>query len=175
MSEPDRLLTFLRGSRGARGFRPGPVPEEALAAVLEVARQSGSSGNRQPWHFVAVRAPATLRQLARLVPNATRLERAPLAIVIVMPGGQVALDAFDEGRVTERILLAARAEGLAGAIGWVLAEERDAVRELLGIPPERLVRTTVSLGYPADEAPPSRGPGGRERRPLSAIVHLEGW
>ena len=46
MVDATELVGFLSKVRNARRFRPDTVPEEALAAVLEVARWSGSSMNR---------------------------------------------------------------------------------------------------------------------------------
>jgi nitroreductase len=137
---------LLRRPRAGR-LRPDPVPEQSLERILEVARATGSSGGRRPWEFLPLRDQATIQALAALAPEARSLAGAPAAIVIVMPGGQVALDAFDEGRAAERILLAARAEGLVGRIGWVLADQRDAVRRLLDIADGRLVRTTIAIGF----------------------------
>ena len=48
-------IRFLRGLRAVRQLRPEPLPEAVLNDILEVARWSGSAGNRQPWEFVVVR------------------------------------------------------------------------------------------------------------------------
>jgi len=49
------LLRTMRQVRSVRSFRPDPVPDEYLTAILEVARWTGSGSNRQPWTFVVVR------------------------------------------------------------------------------------------------------------------------
>jgi nitroreductase len=41
-------IAFLRGLRAVRQFRPDPIPQEVVDDILEVARWSGSAGNRQP-------------------------------------------------------------------------------------------------------------------------------
>ena len=66
--------------------------------------------------------------------------------------------AYDEGRAAERILVAATLLGIGGGISWVRGDVRDAVRAILGVPGDRLVRTIVALGHPTDAA----------RRPASA-------
>ena len=40
--------------RSIRGYRPEPVPREVLDAIIEVAAQSPSSMNTQPWHVHVV-------------------------------------------------------------------------------------------------------------------------
>jgi nitroreductase len=166
-----QMTEFLRTLRQVRRFTDEPVPDDALHDVLQVARWTGSAVNRQPWEFVVVRDRATLRALAEAYPNAGHVGEAAAAIVIVMAGKRSG-EAYDEGRLAERILLAARARGLGAGIGWLgndgTAEE---AKRILGIPEERFVRTAVSLGYPAEGAVPSKaGPG---RRPLSELVHEE--
>ena len=44
-----KLIALLRSLRAVRQFRPDPVPQEVVNAVLEVARWSGSASNHQPW------------------------------------------------------------------------------------------------------------------------------
>jgi nitroreductase len=146
------VTDFLLQRAGRGPLRPDPVPEPSLERILAVARATGSSGGRRPWTFLVLRDRATIASLAELAPEAGSISGAPVVIVILMPGGQVALDAFDEGRAAERILLAARAEGLTGRIGWVLADQRAAVRALLGIEGEPLVRTTIAIGYGPEPA-----------------------
>ncbi len=67
-------------------------------------------------------------------------------------------------------MLAAQAHGLGSSIGWLVGEGRAAAKEILGIPPERVVRTAISLGYPDEEARPRRSRG-QARKPLAEIVH----
>lgn len=171
----DETLSTLRRVHSSRNLGRGPIPDETLLRILEVGRWTGSSSNRQPWTFVVVRDPETLRAMAEASPNTSHVGRAELVIAIVMggpdlPGGpQPTSNTFDEGRVAERILVAATALGLASAIGWILAGGRDAVRDLLGIPEDRLIRTVISLGHPGPATAPRSAPG-TARKPLEEIV-----
>ncbi len=177
----DRLTTgkavtaVMRRVRAVRNFTDGDVSDEALDEILSVARWTGSAENRQPWRFVVVRARETLQALAELAPNAAHIGRAPVAIVVVMPGERAVLDAFDEGRVTERIVVAATALGLASGMGWVPQEARADACRLLGVPEERLLRTVIAIGHAAPAAAPKRSRPGTARRPLDELVHRERW
>jgi nitroreductase len=113
--------------------------------------------------------------LAELAPNAGHIGRAPVVIAIVMPGDKAVLDAFDEGRVTERILVAATGLGLASGMGWIPQEARDGARRLLGVPDGRLLRTVVAIGHATDAAARPRSRPGTARRPLEEVVHRETW
>ena len=162
-------IAFLRSLRAVRSFRPDPVPREVVDDILEVARWSGSASNRQPWELVVIRDPETLGALARLEGYAAHLSGAPLGIVLVMAGERAAQETYDEGRLAERIMLAALAHGLGSSIGWFVGEGRAAAKKLLGIPEDRTVRTVISLGYPGAR----RRRTGPARKPLSEIVHEE--
>ena len=167
------LLRTMRQVRSVRSFRTDPVPDEFLTEILEVARWTGSGSNRQPWTFVVVREPATLRAIAAASPNVGHVAAAAAAIVIVMDGGMPEIETFDEGRVAERILVAATALGLASAIGWIMPAGAPAVAELLGIPASRRARTLVSLGYPTEEGARPKSSPGTARRPLAEMVRYE--
>jgi nitroreductase len=167
----DRIV-FLRSLRAVRSFRPDPVPQEVLDDILEVARWSGSASNRQPWELVVIRDREILGALASLEGYADHLEGAPLGIVLVMAGERPTQEAYDEGRLAERIMLAALAHGVGSSVGWIVGGGREAAREILNIPEARTVRTAISLGYPAEGARRSTRPG-QARKPLSEIVHEE--
>ena len=62
---PDLLLH----RRATRSFKPDPVPDEYLRAILALGTQAPSGYNLQPWRFIVVReAPYGGRfELARVV------------------------------------------------------------------------------------------------------------
>ena len=166
-------ITFLRGLRAVRTFRPAPVGQEVIDDILDVVRWSGSASNRQPWEIILVRERDTLRSLASFDGYAGHLSRAPLGIVLVMAGDRAEQETYDEGRLAERIMLAAHAHGVGSSIGWIVGHGRDAARELLGIPRHKVVRTAISLGYPDEQARRPRSGRGPARKPVSEIVHQE--
>jgi nitroreductase len=170
-------IAFLRGLRATRQLRSDPIPDAVLHDVLEVARWSGSAGNRQPWEMLVVRDRGMLQRLAGIDgANAAHLASAAAGIAIVIHPEVPDLDAYDEGRFAERILLAAAAHGLGAAIGhftgpgdtWAASAE---AKRLLGIPERLLLRETISLGYPAEHLERTPNPAGR--KPLEALVHWE--
>ena len=170
MTAEDRIA-FLRSLRAVRSFRPDPVPQEVVDDILEVARWSGSASNRQPWELVVIRDRETLGALAQVEGYAHHLADAPLGIVLVMAGERPTQETYDEGRLAERIMLAALAHGVGSSVGWIVGDGRTAAKEIFGIPEARTVRTAISLGYPDEEA--RRRRAGQARKPLSEIVHEE--
>jgi 5,6-dimethylbenzimidazole synthase len=59
----DQFLKLVRSRHTCRGFRPDPLPDGAVEKILEAARWAMSGANSQPWEFVVVRDPATIRRL----------------------------------------------------------------------------------------------------------------
>jgi nitroreductase len=170
-------ITFLRSLRATRQLRPDPLPDHVLRDILDVARWSGSAGNRQPWELVVVRDRGMLQRLASIEgANAGHLATAAVGIAIVIHPEVPDLDAYDEGRFAERILLAAAAHGLGAAVGhftgpgdtWGASRE---AKRLLGIPDGLVLRETISLGYPEEHLQRTPNPPGR--KPLEQLVHWE--
>jgi nitroreductase len=165
------LLTRVRQ---VRDFRTDPVPDDVLTEILEVARWTGSASNRQPWRFIVIRDAATRSQIAEIgAPSTTHVGKAPLAIAIVMPGEAEVRDAYDEGRVTERILITAELLGLGAGIAWAQAKKRPQVNELLGVSEPQFVRSIVAIGYPTEAARRPKAEPGTARKPLSELAHDE--
>ena len=166
-------IFFMRTLRAVRSFRPDPVPQEVIDDILEVTRWSGSASNRQPWEIILVQERDTLRSLASVDGYAGHLAGAALGIVLVMAGERAEQETYDEGRLAERIMLAAYAHGVGSSIGWIVGQGRAAAKELLSIPQHKVVRTAISLGYPDQQARRPRSGHGPARKPLDEIVHHE--
>lgn len=180
MTDPsvNPTLAILRGVRNVRAFAPTPVGQDDLDAVLDVARRTGSAMNAQPWEFVVVRDREQIAAIAGTGPNLGWMAGAPLLICIVMAGERAETERFDEGRLTERIMVAADALGLGAGLGWFFgAAGMAAGRRVLGVPEPKTVRTVVAIGHPGGDPPerPAAMPHQptADRKPLSALVHLD--
>ncbi len=166
-------IALLQGLRAVRQFRPQPIPQQVIADILTVARWSGSAKNTQPWEFLLVRDRETLKALAALDGFVKHLADAQLVVVLVMAGENEESETYDEGRLSERIGLAAWAHGVGSSIGWFAPNARTTAKQLLGIPDDRLVRTAISLGYPDEAAQRARPKPAQARKPLGELVHEE--
>ncbi len=171
--DPATTCAFLRSLRAVREFRPDPIPQPVVDDILEVGRWSGSAANRQPWEFVVVRSRAALDALAGVEGSAGHLGGAPLGIVLVMVGKSATQETYDEGRLSERMMLAAAAHGVGSSIGWFKPAGAEQVKALLGIPAERTVRTALSFGYSDESARAARPKRDQARKPLADLVHEE--
>lgn len=162
-------LNAIRNVRQVRGFTGEPIDPAALNEILEVARWSGSSQNTQPWRFVVVDDPDVLRQLAEARESNGWIATAPVVIAIVLNGNRKLSEAYDEGRVTERIMIAAKLLGLASAVAWYTdADQRARAKAILGVPEDATFHSVVAIGHPDDSKVKSSSNGGR--KPLDEIV-----
>jgi nitroreductase len=164
--------------RQFREFTDQQLEQGELDAIAEVARWSGSSANSQPWRFIVIRDVTTLRRIAKVGSPETRsLETATAAIAITLPDerGRAIGHAFDEGRAAERILIAASLLGLGAGISWIRTEVRDEVRQILGLPGDRLLRTVVALGHPTEAARRPKSAPGKARLPRDEVILQGRW
>ena len=172
-SNADALET-MRKVRQVRQYTDGDVSEEQLNQLLEIARWTGSSRNMQPWRFVVVRDKEMLQHLGSLRENITWVGDAALAIALVSPGQNPPHEAYDEGRVTERLMIGASMLGLGAGTAWFGEPEREAkAKALLNVPEGSTLRSVVAIGpfeTSKDPRPTGPKPG---RKPLEELVHYE--
>ncbi len=176
-SPADTVRPLLRVHQ-VREFTGDPVSADALDAIADAARWSGSGGNSQPWRFVILRSVETLRAIAAAgLPQTRSLQTAAAAVAIVLPEdkGKGIANAFDEGRAAERMLIAASSLDLGAGIGWILPPVRPVVASLLGLPEGRFVRTIVALGHPSAAARRPKSKHGEARLPREETVFYEKW
>lgn len=180
MTEQDRLdvVRPLLRTRQVREFTEERVADADLHALTEAARWSGSSQNQQPWRFLVVRDTDRLRRLAAAgLPQTRALRTAAAALVIVLPNepGRRSIDAYDDGRVAERVLVAAGMLGLGAGITFIRDDVQGEARAILGLPDDRRVETIVALGHPTEAARLPKSPLGQARLPREQTVFEERW
>jgi len=169
-SNADALET-IRMVRQVRQYTSGDVPHDALNTILEIARWSGSSPNSQPWRFIVVDDKSLLKQLSELRDNITWVADGALAIAIVLPGENPPHEMYDMGRVTERMMIAARILGYGSGTAWFGEPEREAqAKQLLGVPEGMTCPSVVVIGpYETHKDPRAAGPA-PGRKPLDELV-----
>ncbi|HEY4033029.1 MAG TPA: 5,6-dimethylbenzimidazole synthase [Ktedonobacteraceae bacterium] len=62
--------------RDIRSFRPDPIPEETIVAILRAAHHAPSVGFMQPWNFVLIREQSTKQQVSALFERENALAAA---------------------------------------------------------------------------------------------------
>jgi nitroreductase len=163
----------IRARRSIRGYKPDPVPPEALDRILEAARLAPTASNRQPFQLIVVTDPST-RQQFKEVYDRDWFWTAPVIIIGCVNPAQAwqRFDGFNAAEVDlsivmDHVILAATDEGLGTC--WICHFREDRLKEILGIPPEERVIAMTPLGFPAAEPRPF------QRKALHELVRRERW
>src|SRR5205814_3022390 len=152
-------LEPIRRVSQIRQYSPEPVPDAVVDQLLELARWTGSAKNAQPWRFIVVRDKDRLKKIAALRPPIGWLAGAPLGIAIVLEGAEGMFGAYDEGRLTERLLTGATMLGYGGGTAWFGGPTQDAeAKRVLGSPNDLTARQIGMMGRPKSNKDP--GPTG---------------
>lgn len=159
------VFETVRTVLAVRAYGKKRVPPDVVRRIVEAGRLTASGKNDQPWHFIVVENPDTLRKLGELASTGPYIAQAPLAIVVAMEKSKFAVS--DSSRAIQSMILTAWSEGVAS--NWVGFGNLDALKPLLGIPDKIDVLAVVPFGY-ADKA---IGKGKKSRKPLSQVAHRE--
>jgi len=164
------LVTF-RGS--IRGYKPDPVEEEKLLAVLEAARMAPTAHNNQPFRLIVIHTKGREDELAKIY-GRPWFTQAPIVICIVgVPSeGWVRQDGenymlVDVAIAMDHLILEATNLGLGTC--WVGAFSPEAARDVLALPPDVVPVAFTPLGYPDAE------PREKVRKNLNELVKYENW
>lgn len=152
----------ILGLRAIRDYKDQPLSREDLDRILEAARWTGSSKNRQDWSFLVIEDQDGLDALAAHGDFAQPIRDSAATIVLVQePGGNM----FDMGRAAQNIMLTADSIGVASCP--ITLHRSDDARDHIGAPAGTVVKYAVALGYPADGAEPRQYGG---RKPAGEVV-----
>jgi nitroreductase len=156
----------VRTVLAVRAYQDKPLPADAVERIVESARLTASSMNRQPWHFVVVQEPDQLRRLGALAKTGPYVAQAPLAVVVVVENTKFAVS--DASRAIQSMVLTAWADGIGSNwVGWIDGLEQ--IKPLFGIPDDLEVLAVIPFGYPAQ----ATGQGKKNRKASEQVVHWE--
>lgn len=152
----------VRTVLAVRQYQDKPVPPEVVHRILAAAHLTASSMNQQPWRFILVDDREMLKRLAEAAHTGPYIAGAALAVVVVVENTRFAVS--DGSRAIQDMILTAWEEGVGS--NWVGFIDMEAVKPLLGIPPEMKVLSVVPFGYPAKKV----GQGHKNRKPFNEVV-----
>lgn len=160
------VFEAVRTVLAVRSFKDQPVPAEVIQRIVDAGRLTGSSMNRQPWHYIVVTRRETLQQIGSLARSGPYTAQAALAIVVAVehtsPYGL-----SDASRAIQSMMLAGWAEGVGS--NWVGFYGLEALRPLLNIPETLDVVAVVPFGYPEKHI----GFGKKNRKTQDEVVSWE--
>jgi nitroreductase len=154
-----------------RAYRPDPVEETKLQAVLEAARLAPTAANRQPFELIVIPTKGREAELRRIYRREWFVQAPFVLCACAIPAqGWVRMDGkpyvdVDVTIAMDHLILAATNLGLGTC--WIAAFDPDAAREVLSLPEGVEPVVFTPLGYPADRPRP------KERKALSELVRYE--
>jgi nitroreductase len=157
----------IASKRDERAYADSPISDEVRQRILDSARLTGNSRNRQRWEFVVV-SGSEKERLMDAVYAPENVGSAALVVAIVGEAG-----AFDTGRCAQNMMLGAWGEGVASCPNGI--RDADAAAEICG----GEVRAIISFGYPARPRDPDARSAEEwsvraNRKPLSELVREVG-
>ncbi len=155
----------LYARRSIRRFKPDPVARELVLQIMHAGIWAPSSCNYQMWDLVAVDEPEVNRRLAAL---SAQMGNAPVNVVVSY-GREFSEEGWaniqSASALIQNMSLAASVLGL-GSFWITQMGDAEKVREVVGLPYDRLVVAVLAVGWP--RAQPKAGP---KRRPLGVVAH----
>jgi len=145
-----------------RNYKLKPVEDEKLQQVLEAARLAPTGANRQNFQLVVVHTKGREGEMTRIYGRDWFAQVPVVICACAAPDYKL-----NVGIVMDHLILAATDLGLGTC--WIGAFDRDAARDVLGLPGDVDPIIMATLGYPADK------PGAKKRKELSELVRYEHW
>jgi len=172
----NEVLDAIMQRRSIYQFKPEPVPEEKITAILEAGRWAPSYANSQPWEFITV-SDSKLKQEIVEIARETLVGHAGIegANVIIATCVDPEKDPYhfieDGAAATQNMALAAHSLGLATYWIGILSSTKDRksveykVKQALNVPEETRVISLLPIGVPAYS-------GEKQRKPLEEICSV---
>lgn len=180
------VFQAIHGHRSIRSYKPDPVEESLLTAVLEAGVRASSSGNMQTFSIIVSRDEAMRQRLYWPHMEQEMVRQAPLVLTFCADFRRMrkwlrindAPDNFDDFfaflvaavdaiLVSQNVALAAEAKGLGICYMGSTLANADQVGEILELPEGVFPVVGFVLGWPDEDPAP------RDRLPLDGLVHSE--
>jgi len=140
-----------------RFYQDSAVSKETLQGLVDLARLTGSAGNKQPLKYILSSDPPTNAKIFSTLAWAGYLKdwlgpsegERPSAYIIMLGDTGIANSYnFDNGIAAQTILLGAVEQGLGGCM--IMSIQKEKLRELLNIPAQFEILLALALGKPKE-------------------------
>ena len=162
----NEIFESVRTVMAIREYEDRPLPEDVARRIVEAAHLTASASNRQPWHFVLVRDPKSVRKLGTLIRTGPYTSGAAAAVIVAYEkeAGQYGMS--DASRAIQSMILVAWGDGVGS--NWTGFGGMEEVRKEFGIPDSYDVLAVLPFGYPKRKVV-----GKKKRKPFKDVVSAE--
>ena len=161
-------IELIKVRRSIREYQDKPIAKEILEKIVDAARFAPTARGVEPWEFIVIIKPDTLKELAGLADNGRFILQAKACIAVFCKDTKYYLE--DGCAATENILLAAASLGIGSC--WVAGDKKPycpSVAKLLGVGDTLKLVSLISLGYPKTQ----NAFKVTEKRSLQELLHWE--
>ena len=138
--------------RSVRRFTDTPVETEKLETCVKAGIWAPTAGNAQPWEFIIVTKPETMKLIKTVSPGLLGNPAACIAVCSDIPGNIKRMGAAGEtlavmdcSMAAQNVMLKAWDLGLGSCV--IRSFNQDAVREVLRAPEGIMPELLITLGY----------------------------
>lgn len=159
-------IEIIKTRRSIREYKDKPILKEVLENIVDAGRFAPTARGVQPWEFIIVTNPDSLKKIADLAENGRFIAGAVSCIAVFCSDTKYYLE--DGCAATENILIAAASLGIGSC--WVAGDKKPYCQEiskLLSVPDEFKLISLIALGYPEAEESFKIV----DRRNLNEIIH----
>lgn len=168
-----QFFDVLKARHSIRAFQSRAVEEEKLQAILNAVNGAPSAGNLQSYEVYLARGAEGAAALAGATFHQDFVGQTQVVLVFCTNAARCAAQYAERGAQMYSMqdatiactfaMLAATALDLANV--WIGAFDPEAVRQVIGAPPEHVPVALLPIGYPDQQ------PELTTRRPLADLVH----
>jgi nitroreductase len=161
-------IEAIKIRRSIREYQDKPIPKDLLEKIVDAARFAATARNVQPWEFVIITNPGTLKKIAELAENGRFLASAKACIATFSSDTKYYLE--DGSAATQNMLLAATNIGIGSC--WVAGDKKPycaQVAQLLNVPQGFKLVSLIALGYPLSQEHFRVA----DKRKLNELIHWE--
>ncbi len=165
------VLRTIKNRRTIRRFKPDPIDDEKLQAILDAGRWAPSFSNLQPWRFIVIRDQNLKDELDKAARESVLhlgINEAPVVILVCVDRRIDPLHGIEAGAAaTQNMTLAATSLGLgAGWIGIWGTEAETSIKKIFKLPETVRAVSLLPLGIP-DESPEGH------RKPIEEFMEFQ--
>jgi nitroreductase len=185
----NQTMALLTAHRSVRAYKPDPLPEGTLEALVLAGQSAATSSNLQTWSVVAVTDPARKAVFADVAGGQKHILQAPLLLVWLadlsrlkaIAGAQdkpaEALDYLEMATVAivdaalaaQNAVIAAESLGLGTVYIGALRNDPARVAATLNLPPLAFAVFGLCVGFPVEDVVT----GVKPRLAPSVVLHRE--
>jgi nitroreductase len=180
-------IDLMLNHRSVRGYKPDPLPEGALEAIIAAAQSAATSSNLQTWSVVHVTDHAAKAACAAMAGGQKHIEEAPCFLLFIADlarsnriAGRAGLAsvgndtfemflvaAIDAALAAQNAVIAAESLGLSTVYIGGMRNKPEELAKLIGLPKGAAVVFGLCIGQAAE----GKGGAVKPRLPQEAVLH----